>query len=375
MDADAAPHRPAGFAPALIAWQQRHGRHDLPWQQTRDPYAVWLSEIMLQQTQVVAVVPYYQRFLARFPTLAALAAAPLDAVLALWSGLGYYSRARNLHRAAQMIMAQHRGTFPQAIEAMLALPGIGRSTAAAITVFAFDGRAAILDGNVKRVLARVCGIAGYPGESAVAAQLWAAAEALLPHSDLQAYTQGLMDLGATVCARRNPQCSACPVRDMCIALKTDRVDVLPEPKPRKVLPRRRMMMLLLQRDGAVLLEQRPPTGIWGGLWSFPEADADADAVAVCAQRYGAQVTLSAALPLIEHGFTHFRLDILAQPVAVAAWPCRAAEPGLWWVAPAEACAAAVPAPVRGILEQLINGRQSAARPLRSGRVAIKSNRT
>ena len=342
----------AGFAPALIAWQHHHGRHDLPWQQTDDPYAVWLSEIMLQQTQVAAVMPYYRRFLERFPTLQALAAAPLEAVLELWSGLGYYTRARNLHRAAQTIVAQHRGAFPQATGALLALPGIGRSTAAAITVFAFDGRAAILDGNVKRVLARVCGIAGYPGESAVAAQLWAAAEALLPRTGLQAYTQGLMDLGATLCVRRNPQCGACPVRDLCVALKTNRVDALPEPKPRKALPRRRTMMLLLQRDGAVLLEQRPPTGIWGGLWSFPEADADADAVAVCAQRYGARVKLSAPLPPIAHGFTHFRLDILAQPVAVMAWPCRAAEPGLWWVAPDAACAAAVPAPVRGILEQL-----------------------
>ena len=211
------------FAVALTAWQKRHGRHDLPWQDSRDPYTVWLSEIMLQQTQVAAVIPYYQRFLARFPTLQALAAAPLDDVLALWSGLGYYSRARNLHRAAQAVMTQHGGNFPATLDAIMELPGIGRSTAAAILVFAFGKRSAILDGNVKRVLARVRGIAGYPGETAVAAQLWREAGALLPKTGLQPYTQGLMDLGATLCVRRNPRCTECPVQNLCVAFKTDRV--------------------------------------------------------------------------------------------------------------------------------------------------------
>jgi A/G-specific adenine glycosylase len=342
----------ADFAPALIAWQKRHGRHDLPWQQTRDAYAIWLSEIMLQQTQVTAVIPYYRRFLERFPDITALAAAPADDVLALWSGLGYYSRARNLHRAAQIMVAEHGGSFPQTLEAVMALPGIGRSTAAAILVFAFGRRGAILDGNVKRVLARVRGIAGYPGETAVAAQLWREAEALLPKTGLRAYTQGLMDLGATVCARRNPRCTECPVQILCVAHRSGRTAELPTPKPRKALPQRRTMMLVLQRAGEVLLEKRPAPGIWGGLWCFPEADADADAAEICARRYGARIELREALPVIAHGFTHFRLDILPQPAVVRSWPQRAAAPGLVWLAVEDARAAAIPTPVRGILEQL-----------------------
>ncbi len=346
----------ADFAPALIAWQKHHGRHDLPWQKSRDPYTVWLSEIMLQQTQVAAVIPYYARFLKRFPTLAALADAQLDDVLALWSGLGYYSRGRNLHRAAQTVAEHHGGRFPVALDAMMDLPGIGRSTAAAIRVFAFGQRDAILDGNVKRVLARVRGIAGYPGATAVAAELWRAAEALLPRTGLRAYTQGLMDLGATVCVRRKPRCEQCPVQSLCIAYRTGRVESLPTPQPRKVLPQRRTMMLVLQRADEVLLEKRPATGIWGGLWCFPEAAADADAAATCAQRYGATVKMRKPLPVIAHGFTHFKLDILAQPMAVTAWPHRAEEPGSLWLPLAEACNAAVPTPVRTILEQLLGQR-------------------
>ena len=342
----------AAFAPALIAWQKKHGRHDLPWQNTRDAYAVWLSEIMLQQTQVSAVIPYYRRFLERFPDIAALAAAPADDVLALWSGLGYYSRARNLHRAAQTVVAEHGGRFPQTPDAVMALPGIGRSTAAAILVFAFGKRGAILDGNVKRVLARVRGIDGYPGESAVAMQLWEEAERLLPKTGLRAYTQGLMDLGATVCARRNPRCGECPVQTLCVAHRTGRTAELPTPKPRKALPQRRTLMLVLQRAGEVLLEKRPSSGIWGGLWCFPEAEADADAVAVCARRFGAQVELQEALPVIAHGFTHYHLDIVPQPVQVRSWPQRAAEPGLLWISLEDADAAAIPTPVRGILRQL-----------------------
>ncbi len=342
-----------GFSDALTAWQKRHGRHDLPWQQSRDPYFVWLSEVMLQQTQVAAVIPYYQRFLARFPTLSALAAASQDDVLALWSGLGYYSRARNLHRAAQQVMQQHAGKFPATLEALMELPGIGRSTAAAIQVFAFGKREAILDGNVKRVLARVRGIAGYPGEAAVATQLWREAENFLPKTGLRPYTQGLMDLGATVCTRRHPRCAECPVQPVCVAHKTGRSGALPTPKPRKTLPQRRTMMLVLQRAGELLLEKRPASGIWGGLWCFPEAEADADAVEACARRYGATVTLGTPLPLIAHGFTHFKLDILAQPLAVTAWPHRAEEPGSVWLAADDALRAAVPTPVRSIIEHLL----------------------
>jgi A/G-specific adenine glycosylase len=354
LAADAVTDRAvAAFAPALIAWQQRHGRHDLPWQNTRDPYAVWLSEIMLQQTQVATVIPYYRRFLERFPTVAMLAAATEDEVLALWSGLGYYSRGRNLHRAAGIIVAEYGGCFPETTEALMALPGIGRSTAAAIFVFAFGGRAAILDGNVKRVLARLRGIEGYPGETAVAAQLWRDAEALLPDKNIVTYTQGLMDLGATVCTRRKPRCSECPARALCVALATDRVAQLPTPKPRKALPQRRTMMLVLQRAGEILLEKRPPAGIWGGLWCFPEEDADADPVAACARRYGATVAPGMMLPVIAHGFTHFRLDILPQPAIVQTWPLRAEEPGCLWISPEDALQAALPAPVRGIVERLL----------------------
>jgi A/G-specific adenine glycosylase len=345
------------FAVALTAWQKNHGRHDLPWQGSREPYTVWLSEIMLQQTQVAAVIPYYQRFLDRFPTVKTLAEAPLDDVLALWSGLGYYSRARNLHRAAQMVMAQHGGKFPETLETIMELPGIGRSTAAAILVFAFGKRSAILDGNVKRVLARVCGLAGYPGEAAVAAQLWQQAEALLPQTGLRPYTQGLMDLGATLCVRRHPRCTECPVQSLCLAFRTDRVAELPTPKPRKALPQRRTMMLVLQRAGEILLEKRPPSGIWGGMWSFPEEDADANAVEACARRYGATVALKESLPVIAHGFTHFKLDILPQLATVSGWPQRVEEPGQLWITPDDALRAAVPTPVRGIIEQLISGRR------------------
>lgn len=346
------------FAPALIQWQKRHGRHGLPWQESHDPYTVWLSEIMLQQTQVAAVIPYYQRFLNRFPTLAALAEAPLDDVLASWSGLGYYSRARNLHRAAQVVMGQYGGRFPATLEAIMELPGIGRSTAAAILVFAFGKRAAILDGNVKRVLARVCGIVGYPGEAAVAAQLWRQAERLLPKAGLRPYTQGLMDLGATVCVRRNPRCAECPVQSLCVASRTRCTDTLPTPKPRKALPQRRTMMLVLQRAGEILLEKRPATGIWGGLWCFPEEAADTNVVEACVRRYGATVVLREPLPWIAHGFTHFKLDILPQLARVTAWPQRAEEPGCLWITPDDALRAAVPTPVRGIIEQLIVNRRT-----------------
>ena len=359
MKSRSKPDSAAGaFAPAVVAWQKRHGRHDLPWQKSCDPYTVWLSEIMLQQTQVAAVIPYYRRFLERFPDLRSLAAAPLDDVLACWSGLGYYSRARNLHRAAQTVISTYHGRFPQTLETIMELPGIGRSTAAAILVFAFGKRSAILDGNVKRVLARVRGIAGYAGEPAVAARLWREAETLLPESGLRSYTQGLMDLGATVCTRSRPRCAECPVGEMCVAFKTDRVSTLPAPRPRKALPQRRTMMLVLQRAGEILLEKRPATGIWGGLWCFPEEDADADAVASCARRYGAAVTLGDPLPPIAHGFTHFRLDILPQPATVADWPHRAEEPGSLWIAPGDALRAAVPKPVRGIIEQLIADKTS-----------------
>jgi A/G-specific adenine glycosylase len=262
-----APRRPrnAPFAARLVAWQRIHGRHDLPWQGTRDAYRIWLSEVMLQQTQVATVLPYYERFIASFPDVRALAAAPVERVLEHWSGLGYYRRAHHLHAAAKGVVAQLAGGFPCDTKALATLPGVGRSTAAAIAVFASGARAAILDGNVKRVLARHRGVAGFPGAADVEANLWRAAESLLPARDIEIYTQALMDLGATVCTRTKPNCGACPVARDCVALTQDRVGELPSPRPRKVLPQRAVRVLLIERGGEILFERRPPLGIWGGL--------------------------------------------------------------------------------------------------------------
>ncbi|HEX6828533.1 MAG TPA: A/G-specific adenine glycosylase, partial [Burkholderiales bacterium] len=307
------------FARRLTAWQRRHGRRELPWQGTRDPYAIWVSEIMLQQTQVATVIPYYRRFLARFPDLASLAAAPEDEVLALWSGLGYYSRARNLHLSAQRVSERHGGAFPREARAIAGLPGIGRSTAAAIAAFAWGERGAILDGNVKRVLARCFGVEGYPGEPRVEGRLWELAEALLPERGIEGYTQALMDLGATVCIRAKPRCGDCPVRTLCVARWEGRTAGLPSPRPRRALPRRETAMLLLLHKGEILLEKRPPAGIWGGMWCLPEADPAEDASSVSRRRYGAELSETRPLPPLEHGFTHFRLRIhprLAQVVSM-----------------------------------------------------------
>jgi A/G-specific adenine glycosylase len=340
------------FAARLTAWQKKHGRHGLPWQGTREPYAIWVAEIMLQQTQVGTVIPYYSRFLARFPDVAALAAAPLDEVLRLWSGLGYYSRARHLHGAAQEIVAAHGGRFPRRFDQVSALPGIGRSTAAAICVFAFGARHAILDGNVKRVLARHRGIKGYPGDRKVGDRLWQAAEKLLPRRGIEPYTQGLMDQGATVCMRGRPRCADCPVHGDCVALKRGWVSRLPGPRPRKALPRRRTVMLALTRAGEVLLEKRPATGIWGGMWSLPEVARNADIEAYCLKRFGAHVMEIEELAPTTHGFTHFSLAIRPLRLRVSALVPQAAEPGVVWLPFEEARSAAIPAPVRKILATL-----------------------
>ena len=341
-----------GIAANVIAWQKRHGRHDLPWQGTRDPYAIWIAEVMLQQTQVATVIPYYLRFFRRFPNLAALAAADLDAVLGQWSGLGYYSRARNLHRAAWIVAHEHGGRFPSDFEAVHALPGIGRSTAAAICVFAFRARRAILDGNVKRVFARYFAVRGYPGDRRVEDELWRKAERLLPTKDIEAYTQGLMDLGANVCTRGRPACAKCPLRTGCQAHRHDLTEELPAPRPRKRLPHRETTMLILQHAGEVLLEKRPAPGIWGGLWCLPEIGAGEPLEQACRLRFGAHLGTVAAMPAVEHGFTHFSLTIRPRRVHVTRVDLRAAEPGVIWLPVADASAAAVPAPVRRILAGL-----------------------
>ena len=340
------------FAARLIAWQKHHGRHDLPWQQNRDPYAIWLSEIMLQQTQVAAVIPYYQRFLGRFPDIASLAAASLDEVLAHWSGLGYYSRARNLHQAAVLIATQHGGAFPRDFERILSLPGIGRSTAAAVSVFAFGARQAILDGNVKRVLARHQGIDGHAGAPKVAAALWHAAENLLPQRELETYTQGLMDLGATICSRARPACAACPVGGDCVARRDDRIAELPAPRPKKAQPLKRTVMLLLLQDDKIFLEKRPPAGIWGGLWSFPEIAPEQHVEDYCLQRFGIHAECGEPLPQLAHTFTHFKLEITPQPVMLAAKPDTVNESAGVWLCLLEAQQAPLPAPVRKLLAQL-----------------------
>lgn len=337
----------------LMAWQRLHGRHGLPWQNTRDPYAIWVSEIMLQQTQVAAVIPYYQRFMARFPHIDSLAGADEDAVLQYWSGLGYYSRARNLHAASQAIITRHSGIFPQDFDAVLALPGIGRSTAAAICAFAFGQCRAILDGNVKRVFARCFGVVGWPGLPTVEKQLWEIAEELLPQAGIEAYTQGLMDLGATVCTRARPDCIDCPLSSQCVALRSDMIGELPTPKPRKPLPERETVMLLLRQDGQILLEKRPSVGIWGGLWSLPEVEHGTDVKQFAREHFGLDVELLPRLARLSHTFTHFRLHITPQPLKVVGQHPLLQKPGAVWLGLEDAIGAALPTPVRTLLRQLI----------------------
>jgi A/G-specific adenine glycosylase len=355
----ATPRQRALFAQRLIDWQAAHGRHDLPWQQTRDPYRVWLAEIMLQQTQVVTVIGYYARFLARFPTLASLAAAPVEAVMEGWSGLGYYARARNLHACAQQVMQRYGGKFPADPAEMAGLPGIGRSTANAIAAVCFSARVPILDGNVKRLLCRVCGLAGYPGTPAVASRLWQVAADLLPTAAVAAYIQAQMDMGATICTRNKPRCTGCPVVDLCVAHREGTVAALPTPRPKKPVPERTVTLLVLCADARVLLEKRPAAGIWGGLLSLPELPdaldaADGAAVAAyCAQRLGVAIDAVMPAPTFCHTFTHFRLQIRPL-VCTASAGAPPVAPPLRWVAtaPGELARAALPAPIRKILSAI-----------------------
>ncbi len=332
--------RVRSFATRLLRWHARHGRHDLPWQHPRTAYRVWVSEIMLQQTQVATVIPYYGRFMERFPDVRALATAPLDDVLALWSGLGYYARARNLHRAAQVIVEQHGGEFPRDFEAALELPGIGRSTAGAILSQAFGARHAILDGNVRRVLARHAAVKGWPGEPKVADKLWAIAEARLPKAKLADYSQALMDLGATLCTARAPRCDACPVASDCRALKMKRVTAYPSPRPKRARPARTAQLLLIENArGELLLERRAERGIWGGLWCPPMIEAGA------ARPAGTK--LVGKLPAVRHGFTHFNLTLT--PVRLRARSGKTAAAGTQWIAREALPRYGLPAPVRKLL--------------------------
>jgi len=341
------------FSSRLIAWQRQHGRHDLPWQGA-DAYHVWLSEIMLQQTQVATVIPYYQRFTASFPTIDALAAATEEQVLALWSGLGYYARGRNLHRAAQIIVEKYRGEFPREFEQIIELPGIGRSTAAAICALAWHERRAILDGNVKRVLARYRGIVGWAGDKKIEARFWQQAEALLPQRDIATYIQAQMDLGATLCTRSKPKCGECPVSGDCVAYQSGRVSEPSASRPRKAVPERYTTFLLLMHGRDILLEKRPGSGIWGGLWCPPQFDDEAAAKDWFVQN-GMAANHGERLATFTHIFTHFKLHITPLKIQLARKPFHAAQSGSVWLDVEEAMQAAIPTPVRRLLNKLRGG--------------------
>jgi A/G-specific adenine glycosylase len=340
------------FSYDLLTWFNDYGRHDLPWQHPRDAYRVWLSEIMLQQTQVATVIPYFRRFVEQLPTLRDLAAADEDTVLALWSGLGYYRRARFLHKAAQLCVEHHDGELPRDFDALAALPGIGRSTAGAILAQAYELRFPILDGNVKRVLTRFHGISGYPGERAIEKRLWRLADLHTPAKRTADYTQAIMDLGATMCVRNRPLCGACPVRTNCVAQRDNLTADLPTPKPSKTIPTRSTVMLILRDgEGRVMLQRRGPQGVWSGLWSLPEAE-DSDNAWREAQR-NARIEDAQSLTPFVHVFSHYRLQV--QPLLFDnAAPAHAIADNvdLRWCFIAELSSLGLPAPVRSLLTAL-----------------------
>lgn len=340
------------FAPRLLRWFDVSGRHDLPWQHPRTPYRVWLSEIMLQQTQVRTVIPYFERFVAALPTLSALASASGDDVMALWSGLGYYARARNLQAAAQRCVELHGGELPRDMDALTALPGIGRSTAAAILSQAWGDRQAILDGNVKRVLTRHHGIEGYPGSPAVEKRLWSLAEAHLPTIRMADYTQAQMDLGATLCTRSDPACVLCPLQEDCVARREGRTADLPTPKPGKVAPQKHACVLwLLNAEGDVLMQRRPPTGIWASLWTLPQADDAVSSRAWFERQLCGDFNAAESLPAIDHAFSHYKLRL--QPLRLRGVALRdrvGDNDDLRWVTRGQFASLGIPAPIRKLLE-------------------------
>jgi len=322
----------AEFGPRLLAWFAREGRKDLPWQHDPTPYRVWVSEIMLQQTQVATVIPYFERFMQRFPDVATLAAAELDEVLHLWSGLGYYARARNLHEAARVIVREFGGEFPRDITVLQRLPGIGKSTAGAILALSLQQHHAILDGNVRRVLARCFAVEGWPGERAVDTRLWELSAACTPRDGVHHYTQAIMDLGATVCTRAKAACDRCPLQDLCLAHARGLQGQLPTPRPARGERRveKTCMLLLVAEDGGVLLEQRPARGLWGGLYSLPEFAENESAAAWVTQRFGIADPQFEELPALRHSFTHFDLDIVPLRLRLRAPVASVAEEGYVW---------------------------------------------
>ena len=347
------------FGRSVLRWYRMHGRHDLPWQVKGNSYRVWVSEIMLQQTQVATVIPFYERFVRRFPDVGSLARAKTDTVLGYWTGLGYYARARNLHRAAQIILREHDGVFPDQLESVMALPGIGRSTAGAILSLARDQRHPILDGNVRRVLARYFAVSGDLSRREVEAELWQHAEAVLPKSAALAapFNQAMMDLGALLCKRTRPQCAVCPLASGCRAHALETPEAFPRRRQKSARPTREVtVLILIDPQGRVLLERRPDVGIWGGLWSFPECPAGQTLERWCQQTLNIRVGKSPGLPVIHHGFTHFVLEICPQLVRVTAPASAKIEgEGRVWIHPGAPGRRGLAAPVKKLLEQLDKG--------------------
>jgi A/G-specific adenine glycosylase len=341
----------SAFSQAVLSWFDDNGRHDLPWQHNKTPYRVWVSEIMLQQTQVVTVIPYYERFMASFPTVQDLASASSDEVLHHWTGLGYYARARNLHKCAQTVVNDFGGEFPQTVEELEALSGIGRSTAGAIASISMDKHAAILDGNVKRVLSRFHAVEGWPGNKKIADEMWIIAERYTPAKRTGDYTQAMMDLGATLCTRSKPQCQICPLVNQCEAYAQDRVKEFPNSKPKKEKPVKAIRLLMLQHDNDVLLQQQPNSGIWGGLWIFPQQSVEDELFehAMLAEQDIKSVEHS---DVFRHTFSHYHLDIHPIRIQLKAKVEQVAESAMLWYNLKQPASVGLAAPVKKLLESL-----------------------
>ncbi len=346
------------FSDRLLSWFDKQGRHDLPWQKNPTAYRVWISEIMLQQTQVVTVIPYFERFMKTFPDVNALASANMDDVLHHWTGLGYYARARNCHKAAKLIVEECQGHFPSSLDEMMALPGIGRSTAGAILSLACEKRHPILDGNVKRVLSRYHGIEGWPGKKKVEKELWSYAELHTPTESVRDYTQAIMDLGATVCSRRHPACDICPLTKSCFAKKMERQHDFPGSKPKKVIPNKETVFAIIENaKGEVLLQQRPATGIWGGLWCFPEFSSDESIATKIEKQYGFNIEQQIEYKSFKHTFSHFHLMIKPVHIKLEGRVRSVNDEGLsTWLNPGKNSSLGFPAPVVSMLEELNNKR-------------------
>ncbi|MDQ2993757.1 MAG: A/G-specific adenine glycosylase [Pseudomonadota bacterium] len=344
---------PKQFAGKVLKWYDLFGRKDLPWQQEITPYRVWISEIMLQQTQVLTVIPYFNRFIQKFPQLVDLAFANIDEVLHLWTGLGYYARARNLHKSAKIIHTTFSGELPRTVEELCALPGIGRSTAGAIVSIAYGEIAAILDGNVKRVLSRCFAVAGWPGQRIVHDQLWAIAEAHTPSKRCQQYTQAMMDIGAMICTRSKPICTECPLQDHCLAYQSGTMNDYPGKKPKQKLEVRFKQLLILRHNDEVLLENRPHNGIWGGLWSFPECELEQCAQTISENQFGCRIKEKETLPTFRHTFSHFHLEITPVILDLKHWPRQLRDDQRYcWVKPTQTIELGLAAPVQRLIKQL-----------------------